>query len=235
MRPRSRRDRLLYAWSQRGWPWRYALAVAVVGLAWASRERLLPDAADRSPFLAFGLAVLVTALAAGFGPGLLALLLSSLIALLFYLPPYLALAVHSSVDIGLLAAFLLEGLVAAMAGEIVRRAVASDQALRGSQARFLAFVARAERLRSAGGDPRQPVIEPLTERELEVLRLLALGLHNGEIAAAMFVSPNTVKTHLQHAYDKLSVRTRTEAVARCIELELLAPTAEHGPPGTRTD
>jgi DNA-binding CsgD family transcriptional regulator len=205
---------------------RYALAVVAVGLAWASREHLLSGAGDRSPFLAFGLAVLVTALVGGFGPGLMAAILSSVIAVYFYLPPRLALAIHEPFDGVQLSLFILEGLAAATAGGIVRRAVGREDAIHRSTRQLARFLQRAEVVRGQPLMNAERLTEGLTEREREVARLLAFGLANREIAAALFVSRNTVKTHLKHIYEKLAVRSRTEAVARCIELGLL-----HGTPG----
>ena len=65
------------------------------------------------------------------------------------------------------------------------------------------------------------VVEPLSERELEVLRLVAAGLSNREIAATLYLSPGTVKTHVHHIYGKLGVGNRTQAVTRAKELELV--------------
>jgi LuxR family maltose regulon positive regulatory protein len=68
---------------------------------------------------------------------------------------------------------------------------------------------------------QQPLIEPLTERELEVLRLLADGLSNQEIAKQLVVALGTAKTHTASLYRKLDVVSRTQAVARARELGLL--------------
>jgi ATP/maltotriose-dependent transcriptional regulator MalT len=75
------------------------------------------------------------------------------------------------------------------------------------------------------GEHRAPhrtgLIEPLTERELEVLRLLAAGRSNVEMSAGLFVEHSTVKTHLVHLYRKLGVHSRIQAVARARALGLL--------------
>ena len=67
----------------------------------------------------------------------------------------------------------------------------------------------------------QPLIEPLSPRELEVLQLIALGLSNDEIGKRLFLALDTVKGHNRRIYDKLQVQRRTEAVARARELGLL--------------
>ena len=205
---------------------RYSFAVVAVAVAWASRDQLLPDAAERSQLVVFGLAILLTSLVAGLGPGVFATAVSALIAVLFYLPPYVALAVHAPFDLVLLTLFVVEGLVAAVAGGAVRAALQREDANPRSTARFAQFLNRAQAIRPAVGDDRSPLVEALTPRELEVARLLALGLSNDQIAAVMFVSVNTVKTHLKRIYGKVGVQTRTEAVARFIELDLLT-----APPG----
>jgi len=68
----------------------------------------------------------------------------------------------------------------------------------------------------------QLLVEPLSEREIEVLQLLAQGLTNREIAAALYLSLNTVKVHTRNIYGKLAVRNRTQAVARARELGILS-------------
>jgi LuxR family maltose regulon positive regulatory protein len=68
------------------------------------------------------------------------------------------------------------------------------------------------------------LIEPLSERELDVLRLLASDLGGTEIARELMVSPNTMRTHTKNIYDKLGVNSRRSAVRRAEELGLLART-----------
>lgn len=65
------------------------------------------------------------------------------------------------------------------------------------------------------------LVEPLTDRELDVLQHLAVGKSNRQIADELFVSVGTVKTHARHIYEKLSVNNRTHAVARARNLGLL--------------
>jgi LuxR family maltose regulon positive regulatory protein len=67
----------------------------------------------------------------------------------------------------------------------------------------------------------QPLIDPLSERELEVLRLIAAGLSNQQIAQQLVIAVSTVKSHINHIYGKLNVKSRTQAVARAQALGLL--------------
>jgi DNA-binding NarL/FixJ family response regulator len=73
------------------------------------------------------------------------------------------------------------------------------------------------------GQVRAPAREPLSQRELEVLGLIARGSTNREAAAHLFISEATVKTHLLHIYGKLGVRDRASAVAAAYERGLLTP------------
>jgi LuxR family maltose regulon positive regulatory protein len=69
--------------------------------------------------------------------------------------------------------------------------------------------------------PSSALIEPLSDRELEVLELVAQGLTNREIAERLFITVGTVKTHVHNIYGKLGVRGRTQAAAQARELGLL--------------
>jgi DNA-binding NarL/FixJ family response regulator len=73
------------------------------------------------------------------------------------------------------------------------------------------------------GKIRSPATEPLSQRELEVLGLIARGATNREAAAQLFISEATVKTHLLHMYAKLGVKDRAAAVAAAFERGLLTP------------
>jgi LuxR family maltose regulon positive regulatory protein len=68
---------------------------------------------------------------------------------------------------------------------------------------------------------KQALLEPLTNREAEILELLVQRLRDKEIAERLFVSPATVNTHLKHIYEKLRVRNRREAVAKAKDLGIL--------------
>jgi LuxR family maltose regulon positive regulatory protein len=67
----------------------------------------------------------------------------------------------------------------------------------------------------------QPLVEPLTERELEVLALIAAGMTNQESAQKLMITVGTVKRHLHNIYSKLNVSHRTQAIAQARELKLL--------------
>jgi LuxR family maltose regulon positive regulatory protein len=65
------------------------------------------------------------------------------------------------------------------------------------------------------------LIEPLTERELEILQLIAKGMTNQEIADHLVLTVGTVKTHNYNIYNKLGVKSRSRAIIRANELNLL--------------
>ena len=72
----------------------------------------------------------------------------------------------------------------------------------------------------------QGLVEPLSERELDVLRLLATDLDGPDIARRLFVSVNTMRTHTKSIYAKLGVNSRRAAVRRAEELGLLSRTRD---------
>ena len=63
-------------------------------------------------------------------------------------------------------------------------------------------------------------VEPLSQRELEILKLITQGLSNREIGERLFLALDTVKGHNRRIFDKLEVQSRTEAIARARELGL---------------
>lgn len=70
-------------------------------------------------------------------------------------------------------------------------------------------------------DSIEPLLEPLSERELEILQLIAAGLSNQKIGDQLFLTTGTIKWHISNIYSKLNVRKRTQAVARARDLRLL--------------
>jgi LuxR family maltose regulon positive regulatory protein len=109
-----------------------------------------------------------------------------------------------------MARLLYETLTRGIAVDYVRRLVAAFSDTEPKQADSAATQTSASEW-----------VEPLSERELEVLQLVAEGLTNPEIASRLFLSLHTVKTHTHNIYGKLNVRNRTEAVARAQVLGLL--------------
>ena len=75
--------------------------------------------------------------------------------------------------------------------------------------------------RIAPSDKNHNLIEPLSDRELEILQHIAVGLANQEIGDRLFISLATVKWHTSNIYGKLSVRNRNQAVVKARKLEIL--------------
>ncbi|HWH15508.1 MAG TPA: response regulator [Miltoncostaeaceae bacterium] len=116
--------------------------------------------------------------------------------------------------------FLLKDTPADRLLDAVRVAAGGDALLAPSiTRRLIARFARAARP-APGGVP--PALAALTPRELEVLRLVARGLSNGEIAAALVLGENTIRTHVAHILAKLGLRDRVQAVVVAYETGLVA-------------
>jgi DNA-binding NarL/FixJ family response regulator len=119
---------------------------------------------------------------------------------------------------------VLPALEAGATGYLLKDAVKEDL-LRGARA-----AARGEPVLAPSvttrllGQMRQPAREPLSERELDVLELIAKGSSNREAAARLYISEATVKTHLIHLYAKLGVADRAAAVATAYDRGLLPRT-----------
>jgi DNA-binding NarL/FixJ family response regulator len=119
--------------------------------------------------------------------------------------------------------FLLKDVRPEQLAEAVRVVAAGDSLLAPAitQRLIAEFVRRPP---PGSGAPTE--LSELTERELEVLKLIARGLSNGEIASALFVSEATVKTHVTHVLTKLKLRDRVQAVVLAYESGLVHPGAE---------
>ena len=108
--------------------------------------------------------------------------------------------------------------------EWIRPALARDPELARGYQRLLAPGPRRDQVPAPRSAPEQPAIvlvEPLTEREREVLRHVSEMLNTAEVASEMYISVNTVKTHLKSIYRKLAATHRREAVRRARQLELI--------------
>jgi LuxR family maltose regulon positive regulatory protein len=105
--------------------------------------------------------------------------------------------------------------------DLLRHAVAAG--ISGAYARRLlsAFGAQTPAVADLPAAARAGLVEPLTAREVEIMRLVAAGMRNQEVADHLVISLPTVKRHVANAYGKLGVTHRTEAVARATELGLL--------------
>jgi DNA-binding NarL/FixJ family response regulator len=105
---------------------------------------------------------------------------------------------------------LVEGLLAAARGESVLQPSVAAR-----------VVARFAQLDAAPRNRPQPLVVPLSDRELDVLRLLADGRSNREIAGELFLAEGTVKNHVTTVLAKLGARDRTQAALRAHALDLL--------------
>ena len=132
--------------------------------------------------------------------------------------------------------YLFEAVIAGAAGYVLKgatpeqlteavRQVLNGEFLLDQRLTIDLLKSMAERQKSSSlpeaGAPREPLPEPLTAREAEILGLLARGQTNPQIARELVVSPGTVKNHVRHIIAKLGVSDRTQAAVRAVELGLL--------------
>ncbi|WP_433630517.1 response regulator [Nocardia sp. CA-120079] len=193
--------------------------ISVVGdapdgkVAVAEAKRLRPDVVlmdVRMPEMN-GLDAARAILAAGFDPPVRVLMLTT-----FDIDDY----VYEALSIGA-SGFLLKD---APAEELVRavRVVADGQALLAPTV-TRRLIADVTRRRSASRVKATPALASLTPREREVLELIAKGMSNTEIATALFVAEQTVKTHVSKVFSKLNLRDRAQAVVLAYESGLVTP------------
>jgi DNA-binding NarL/FixJ family response regulator len=120
--------------------------------------------------------------------------------------------------------YVFEALRAGASGFLLKDApedqlVSGIRIVAGGASLFAPAVTRRliERFAGAGPTAPPPALDELTPRELEVLRLVARGLSNAEIAAELTLSEHTAKTHVAHILDKLDLRDRVQAVVLAYE------------------
>jgi LuxR family maltose regulon positive regulatory protein len=107
------------------------------------------------------------------------------------------------------------------AGRPVRELLADHLRRSGSHRWFASELVRDFDGNGSGGGAPAELLDPLSGRELEVLRYLPTMMSNGDIAGELFVSVNTVKTHVKSIYRKLDATRRQDAVRRARQLHLL--------------
>jgi DNA-binding CsgD family transcriptional regulator len=180
-------------------------AVALAGIVLL----FIPDVVHHGLFQFLLLPVLLAGFTFGLAAGLLALGLGLLATLIWLI----AIGLSPFADGPLPAQWLLfagEGAATALLSSFVRTA------LRQPAVRLLLSPM------ATTGPPT--LVEPLTSREIEVLELAASGLSVDQLGARLFVSPNTVKSHLAHAYNKLGAHSRAQAIAAGLRTGVLNET-----------
>jgi LuxR family maltose regulon positive regulatory protein len=128
---------------------------------------------------------------------------------------YLAEVLHTGRTEGFIRIFLESGIeFAPLLHQAIARGIETEYAQK--LLNIIEFEEERRKLRTI-----TPVRDILSERELEVLRLIAIGLSNKDIAGKLVISLNTTKTHIRHLFEKLEVKGRTRAIARAKELKLI--------------
>ncbi len=127
--------------------------------------------------------------------------------------------------------YLLKGATAEKIVEAIREVKSGGSVIQPNLARRLlkyfhvpedpAAQAAAARPVAPAGNREEPPTRPLTEREIDILRLIAKGLSNNEAAGVLGLSRSTVRTHLEHIYEKLEVTNRVEAVTEGLRKGLI--------------
>ncbi len=116
--------------------------------------------------------------------------------------------------------YLLKDVGSAQLADSIRATARGESILDPSvAAKVVAEFSRVSSL--VGGISSEFLPEPLSEREIELLRLIASGCNNKEIAETLFITEGTVKNHITHILGKLSVRDRTQAALKARELGLI--------------
>jgi len=122
--------------------------------------------------------------------------------------------------------FLLKDVTARQLVDGVRVVASGDALLAPTVTRRL--LERFAPALPGGDEPAPPALESLTERELEILTLLASGLSNAELGAKLYLSEPTIKTHLSSIFRKLGVRDRVQAVIAAFDAGLVEPAVRTG-------
>jgi DNA-binding NarL/FixJ family response regulator len=136
---------------------------------------------------------------------------------------------------------LLESIQAGADGYLTKDRAAEDvvAAVRAAHAgetllprSVIVEIARRVAVARERGDERR-VVEPLTPRELEILRALTEGMSTPEICERLFIAPNTLRTHVQNIMGKLRVHSKLEAVAFALKYRLVDPPTPEGATASR--
>jgi DNA-binding CsgD family transcriptional regulator len=210
---------------------RYGLAAVLAGITLVGVDLAQGVLPGGGAFLLLLIPVMLGAVVLGMGPALTTLLLGASGAVLL-VPlrghPWLS----APSDAARLALYLVVGGFVVAVGAVLREAIGTWLQARSA--------------RSAVSHGR--LVEPLTDRELDVLRLAATGKSTDAIGRELYLSRNTVKSHLAHAYGKLGAHNRAEAIAAglhwgCLQRSALVPPSVgagaepadgHGSGGRRT-
>ncbi|KAA3664682.1 MAG: DNA-binding response regulator [Chloroflexi bacterium] len=119
------------------------------------------------------------------------------------------------------AGYLLKDVPSKKLVEAIRAAAKGESFLQPSVAAKVVAEFTRMSANTAVSSPKQPLIDPLSNRELEILNLVATGASNREIASSLFIAEGTVKNHVTNILGKLGVRDRTQAALKAKELGLI--------------